>query len=469
MAKVKVAFFCTNCGAESPKWMGQCPACKAWNTLVEEKVVKTKNDRIEHKQDWRQVGNGAAAAAAGPIGKGPRPIRLDEVTAGEVTRLEAPDRELNRVLGGGIVPGSIVLFGGQPGIGKSTLLLQLALRLGKRVLYVSGEESEEQIKMRADRLGGGAVECYLLTETNTDKLLKHAANIKPDLLIADSIQTLASPHVESMAGTVSQVRECAAELQRFAKESGIPVFIIGHITKEGSIAGPKLLEHIVDAVLQFEGDRNYTYRILRTLKNRFGSTDELGIYQMEAAGLREVSNPSELLLSERDENLSGSAVCATLEGMRPMLIEVQALVSAAVYGNPQRSATGFDLRRLSMLLAVLEKRAGLSVGNQDVFLNIAGGLRVDDPAIDLAIIASILSSAQDVMVPPDLCFAGEVGLSGEIRAVTRIEQRIQEADRLGFRGIYVSKYNTRGLDPDRYSIRIHTVATVRELFEDLFA
>ena len=469
MAKVKVAFFCTNCGAESPKWMGQCPSCREWNTLVEEKVVKTKNERIEHKPDWRQVGNGAAAAAAGPLGKGPRPVLLDDVTAGEVERLIAPDRELNRVLGGGIVPGSIVLFGGQPGIGKSTLLLQLALRLGKRVLYISGEESEEQIKMRADRLGGAGEDCYLLTETNTDALLKHAAALKPDLLIADSIQTLASPHVESMAGTVSQVRECAAELQRFAKESGIPVFLIGHITKEGSIAGPKLLEHIVDAVLQFEGDRNYTYRILRTLKNRFGSTDELGIYQMEASGLREVSNPSELLLSERDENLSGSAVCATLEGMRPMLIETQALVSAAVYGNPQRSATGFDLRRLSMLLAVLEKRAGLSVGNQDVFLNIAGGLRVDDPAIDLSIIAAILSSAQDVMVPPDLCFAGEVGLSGEIRAVTRIEQRIQEADRLGFRGIYVSKYNTRGLDPDRYSIRIHTVATVRELFEALFA
>ncbi|WP_420460421.1 DNA repair protein RadA [Neolewinella sp.] len=469
MAKVKVAFFCTNCGAESPKWMGQCPACREWNTLVEEKVVKTKNDRLENKPDWRQVGNGAAAAAAGPIGKGPRPVLLDDVTAGAVERLIAPDRELNRVLGGGIVPGSIVLFGGQPGIGKSTLLLQLALRLGKRVLYISGEESEEQIKMRADRLGGAGEHCYLLTETNTDALLKHAAALKPDLLIADSIQTLASPHVESMAGTVSQVRECAAELQRFAKESGIPVFLIGHITKEGSIAGPKLLEHIVDAVLQFEGDRNYTYRILRTLKNRFGSTDELGIYQMEASGLREVSNPSELLLSERDENLSGSAVCATLEGMRPMLIETQALVSAAVYGNPQRSATGFDLRRLSMLLAVLEKRAGLSVGNQDVFLNIAGGLRVDDPAIDLSIIAAILSSAQDVMVPPDLCFAGEVGLSGEIRAVTRIEQRIQEADRLGFRGIYVSKYNTKGLDPDRYSIRIHTVATVRELFEALFA
>ncbi|MGB3801329.1 MAG: DNA repair protein RadA [Lewinella sp.] len=469
MAKVKVAFFCTNCGAESPKWMGQCPSCKAWNTLVEEKVVKTKNDRLEHKPDWRTVGNGSSAVSAGPIGRGPRPIALNEVTAGEVERMIAPDGELNRVLGGGIVPGSIVLFGGQPGIGKSTLLLQLALRLGKKVLYISGEESEEQIKMRADRLGGADENCYLLTETNTDKLLKHAASLKPDLLIADSIQTLTSPHVESMAGTVSQVRECAAELQRFAKESGIPVFLIGHITKEGSIAGPKLLEHIVDAVLQFEGDRNYTYRILRTLKNRFGSTDELGIYQMDSNGLREVSNPSELLLSERDENLSGSAVCATLEGMRPMLIEVQALVSAAVYGNPQRSATGFDLRRLSMLLAVLEKRAGLSLGNQDVFLNIAGGIRVDDPAIDLSIIAALLSSAQDVSISPELCFAGEVGLSGEIRAVTRIEQRIQEADRLGFRGIYVSKYNVKGLDPDRYSIRIHTVATVRELYDDLIA
>jgi DNA repair protein RadA/Sms len=469
MAKVKVAFFCTNCGAESPKWMGQCPSCKEWNTLVEEKVVKTKNDRLEHKPDWRSVGSGAAAKAAGPLGKGPRPVPLDKVVAGEVQRLVSPDEELNRVLGGGIVPGSIVLFGGQPGIGKSTLLLQLALNLGKKVLYVSGEESEEQIKMRADRLGGRAENCYLLTETNTNKLLQHAADLKPDLLIADSIQTLASPHVESMAGTVSQVRECAAELQRFAKETGIPTFLIGHITKEGSIAGPKLLEHIVDAVLQFEGDRNYTYRILRTLKNRFGSTDELGIYQMEASGLREVTNPSELLLSERDEQLSGSAVCATLEGMRPMLIEVQALVSTAVYGTSQRSATGFDLRRLSMLLAVLEKRAGLPLGNQDVFLNIAGGLRVDDPAIDLSIIAALLSSAMDVNVPPNVCFAGEVGLSGEIRAVTRIEQRIQEADRLGFRAIYVSKYNVKGLDPDRYGIRIHTLSTVRELYEALFA
>ncbi len=469
MAKVKVAFFCRNCGAESPKWMGQCPSCREWNTLVEEKVVKSKSGRAENQPDWRGVGSGAAAAAAGPLGKGPRPVQLTEVVAGEVQRLISPDQELNRVLGGGIVPGSIVLFGGQPGIGKSTLLLQLALRLGKKVLYVSGEESEEQIKMRADRLGGQAENCYLLTETNTAKLLQHAANLKPDLLITDSIQTLQSPHVESMAGTVSQVRECAAELQRFAKESGVPVFVIGHITKEGSIAGPKLLEHIVDAVLQFEGDRNYTYRILRTLKNRFGSTDELGIYQMEATGLREVSNPSELLLSERDENLSGSAVCATVEGLRPMLVEVQALVSPAVYGTPQRSATGFDLRRLSMFLAVLEKRSGLSIGNQDVFLNIAGGLRVDDPAMDLAIMAALLSSAQDVTVPGTICFAGEIGLSGEVRAVTRIEQRIQEADRLGFQGIYVSKYNTKGLDPDRYGIKIHTVATVRELYETLFA
>jgi len=469
LAKVKVAFFCRSCGAESPKWMGQCPSCKEWNTLIEEKVVKTKNDRLEHKPNWRDVGNGAAAAATGPLGKGPIPVQLDKVVAGEVERLVAPDRELNRVLGGGIVPGSIVLFGGQPGIGKSTLLLQLALRLGKKVLYVSGEESEEQIKMRADRLGGNMTNCFLLTETNTNKLLKHAAAVKPDLLIIDSIQTLTSPHVESMAGSISQVRECAAELQRFAKESGIPTFLIGHITKEGSIAGPKLLEHIVDAVLQFEGDRNYTYRILRTLKNRFGSTDELGIYQMEQAGLREVSNPSELLLSERDEDLSGSAVCATLEGMRPMLIEVQALVSTAVYGTPQRTATGFDMKRLSMLLAVLEKRAGLPLGNQDVFLNIAGGLKVDDPAIDLAIIASLLSSAMDVTVSPEIAFAGEIGLSGEIRAVTRIEQRIQEADRLGFRRIYVSKYNVKGLDPDRYGIRIVTLSTVRELYEALFA
>ncbi|MEM8584142.1 MAG: DNA repair protein RadA [Bacteroidota bacterium] len=463
MAKVKTTFFCTSCGSESPKWMGQCPSCGEWNTLIEEKVVKTKAGKPE-RPSWRSD-NGTSA---GRHLRGPRPVRLPEVKTGEVHRLIVSDDELNRVLGGGIVPGSITLFGGQPGIGKSTLLLQLALQLGRKVLYVSGEESEEQIKMRSDRLGGRPDQCYLLTETDTQKLLTHAADLKPDLLIADSIQTLRSPHVDSMAGTVSQVRECAAELQRFAKEANVPVFLIGHITKEGSIAGPKLLEHIVDAVLQFEGDRNYTYRILRTLKNRFGSTDEIGIYQMQASGLRQVSNPSELLLSQRDEELSGSAVCATLEGMRPMLIEVQALVSAAVYGTPQRSATGFDLRRLSMLLAVLEKRAGLSIGNQDVFLNMAGGIRVDDPAIDLAIMAALLSSATDVSVPTDICFAGEVGLSGEIRAVNRIEQRIQEAARLGFQKIYISKYNTKGLDPARYEIEIKTVGKVREVYEELF-
>lgn len=465
MAKVKTAFFCANCGAESPKWMGQCPSCREWNTLIEEKKIKP-TAREESRDSWREESNSPKRGLA--FGKGPQPVVLTEVTAGEVVRTEAPDQELNRVLGGGIVPGSIVLFGGQPGIGKSTLLLQLALGLGKKVLYVSGEESEEQIKMRADRLGGQPKNCYLLTETNTTKLLKHAQKLKPDLLIVDSIQTVHSPHVESMAGTVSQVRECAGELQRFAKETNIPVFLIGHITKEGSIAGPKLLEHIVDAVLQFEGDRHYTYRILRTLKNRFGSTDELGIYQMHTAGLREVSNPSELLLSNRDENLSGSAVSATLEGMRPMLIEVQGLVSTAVYGTPQRSATGFDMKRLNMLLAVLEKRAGLSLGNQDVFLNIAGGLKVDDPAIDLAIISALLSSAVDVSTPTNYCFAGEVGLSGEIRSVNRIEQRIQEAERLGFERIYISKYNLKGLDLKRYNIQVITLGKVRELYEELY-
>jgi len=382
--------------------------------------------------------------------------------------LITPDAELNRVLGGGIVPGSLVLIGGQPGIGKSTLLLQLALQVSFTILYISGEESDEQIKMRADRIGGEASNCYILSETNTNKILKHAQNLRPSLVIIDSIQTLSSPHIDSMPGSVSQVRECAGELQRFAKEEHIPVFLIGHITKEGSIAGPKLLEHIVDAVLQFEGDRNYTYRILRTIKNRFGSTDELGIYQMEASGLREVSNPSELLLSQKDEDLSGSAVAATIEGLRPMLIETQALVSTSVYSAPQRSATGFDLRRLGMLLAVLEKRAGLFFAQNDVFLNIAGGIRVDDPAIDLSIVAALISSLEDVAIPTDVCFAGEVGLSGEIRAVNRVEQRIQEANRLGFKEIYISKYNTKGLDGGRYDIKVKAVSKVQELYYGLF-
>ena len=347
-------------------------------------------------------------------------------------------------------------------------MLQLALGVNAKVLYVSGEESEQQIKLRAERLGGNMENCYILTETNTQKVLNHALELQPRLIVADSIQTLSSPNVDSMPGTVSQVRECAAELQRFAKETNIPVFLIGHITKEGSIAGPKLLEHIVDTVLQFEGDRNYSYRILRTLKNRFGSTDEMGIYEMQAQGLREVYNPSELLLSQKDEELSGSSIAATMEGLRPMLIETQALVSTAVYGNPQRTATGFDLRRLSMLLAVLEKRAGFALGQQDVFLNIAGGIRVDDPAIDLSIIAAIMSSYEDVAIPTDVCFAGEVGLSGEIRAVNRIEQRIQEADRLGFKEIFISRYNTKGLDTERYGIKVYTIGKLEELYKALF-
>ncbi len=458
MAKVKSVFFCTSCGADSPKWMGQCRHCGEWNTYVEEKVTKAQTQESS-RDTWRKDNKRS----------GPHPVALPEIVAGQVKRLTTPDQELNRVLGGGIVPGSIVLFGGQPGIGKSTLLLQLALGLKAKVLYVSGEESEEQIRLRADRLTGHMEQCYILTETNTTKILEHAIELQPQLIVADSIQTLSSPHLESTPGSVSQVRETAGELQRFAKDTGIPVFLIGHITKEGSIAGPKLLEHIVDAVLQFEGDRNYTYRILRTLKNRFGSTDEMGIYEMQASGLREVSNPSELLLSQKEEELSGSAIAATMEGMRPMLIETQALVSTAVYGTPQRTATGFDLRRLSMLLAVLEKRGGLALGQQDVFLNIAGGIRVDDPAIDLSIVAAIMSSYDDVAVPTDVCFAGEVGLSGEIRAVNRIEQRIQEADRLGFKEIFISKYNTKGLDTNRYSIRVNTIARLEELYDALFA
>lgn len=424
-----------------------------------EEVISREVTEEEKRRPWK----------GGEKKSEPRPIPLPEIQAGNTQRLLAPDGELNRVLGGGIVPGSLVLIGGQPGIGKSTLLLQLALQLDTKVLYVSGEESDEQIKMRADRIGGQAANCYILTETNTTKILNQAQHLEPGLIIIDSIQTLSSPHIESMPGSISQVRECAGELQRFAKESNIPVFLIGHITKDGSIAGPKLLEHIVDAVLQFEGDQNYTYRILRTIKNRFGSTDELGIYEMQAVGLREVPNPSELLLSQKDEDLSGSAVAATIEGLRPMLIETQALVSHSVYSAPQRSATGFDLRRLGMLLAVLEKRAGLPFFQNDVYLNIAGGIRVDDPAIDLAIVSALISSLQDVSIPTNICFAGEVGLSGEIRAVNRIDQRIQEANRLGFKEIFISKYNTKGLDPGRYNIRIRTVAKIEELYEALFA
>ena len=457
MAKAKTIFFCSNCGASAPKWLGKCPQCGEWNTYQEELIQKETTGE-ERRKSWAAPGKS----------EGPRAILLKQIETGTTIRLATPDEELNRVLGGGIVPGSLVLIGGQPGIGKSTLLLQVAMQLPAKILYVSGEESEEQIKMRADRIGIFKSECYILTETNSSKMLSMAQDLQPQLLIVDSIQNLSSPHIESTPGSISQVRECAGELLRFAKETNIPVFLIGHINKEGEIAGPKLLEHIVDCVLQFEGDRHNTYRILRTLKNRFGSTDEMGIYQMQSAGLREVSNPSELLLSQKDEELSGSAVAATMEGMRPMLIEAQALVSKAVFGTPQRSATGFDMRRLSMLLAVLEKRCGYFFSINDVFLNIAGGIRVDDPAIDLSIVAALISSLLDVSIPSNICFAGEVGLSGEIRAVNRVEQRIQEADRLGFKAIYVSKYGMKGVDPGRFGIRVMTLGKVEELKNLLF-
>lgn len=457
MANIKKTYSCTNCGANYAKWAGKCTACGEWNTIHEE-VIQKESPREERQRIWKGARKIEEA----------RPMPIADIKSGSTQRIVTPDEELNRVLGGGIVNGSLVLIGGQPGIGKSTLMLQVALGVPVKVLYVSGEESEEQIKMRSDRLRERLSECYILTETNTSKILTQAQNLQPDLLIIDSIQTLAAPHIDSTPGSVSQVRESAGELQRFAKETNTPIFIIGHITKDGSIAGPKLLEHIVDTVLQFEGDQNYTYRILRTIKNRFGSTDEIGIYEMQAQGLREISNPSELLMTQTDEELSGSAIAATIEGQRPMLIETQALVSKAVYGTPQRSATGFDLRRLSMLLAVLEKRCGFQFAMNDVFLNIAGGIRVDDPAIDLAIVSALISSLQDISIPHQVTFAGEVGLSGEIRAVSRIEQRIQEADRLGFQEIYISKYN-KGLKLDKFGIKIRFIGKVEELYQAIFA
>ncbi|MCC7464694.1 MAG: DNA repair protein RadA [Saprospiraceae bacterium] len=459
MAKPRTIFFCSNCGASAPKWLGKCPHCGEWNTYQEE-LIQKETVAEEKRKSW--------APSVGGRSESPKAVLLQQVQTGKTQRLATPDQELNRVLGGGIVPGSLVLIGGQPGIGKSTLLLQIAMKIPAKVLYVSGEESEEQIKMRADRVGAFKSECYILTETNTTKILQQAQEILPQMMIVDSIQTMSTPHLDSAPGGISQVRECTGELLRFAKETNVPIFLVGHINTEGDIAGPKLLEHIVDCVLQFEGDRHNTYRILRTLKNRFGSTDEMGIYEMQSAGLREVSNPSELLLSQKDEELSGCAVAATMEGMRPMLIETQALVSKAVFGTPQRSATGFDMRRLSMLLAVLEKRCGYFFSMNDVFLNIAGGIRVEDPAIDLAIVASLISSLMDVSIPSNICFAGEVGLSGEIRAVQRVEQRITEADRLGFKEIYVSKYGLKGVDTKRFGIKIHTIGKVEELKRALF-
>jgi DNA repair protein RadA/Sms len=457
MSKIKTAYFCQNCGYESTKWAGKCPGCQQWNTFVEELIQK---ETKKGSNDWQQYNEVTTTKKI---------QALNTVQTKEAPRVLTSDQELNRVLGGGIVPGSIVLVAGEPGIGKSTLFLQMGLQLPEvTVLYISGEESEQQIKMRADRLKMQNDSFFLLTETSTQTIFAEIKKLKPELIIVDSIQTLQSPFIESSPGSVSQIRECAAEFQQFAKETNTPVFLIGHITKEGSIAGPKLLEHMVDTVLQFEGDRHYAYRILRTLKNRFGSTAELGIYQMNDNGMSPVTNPSEILITQKEDQLSGIAIAATIEGQRPLLIEVQALVTQSVYGTPQRTVTGFDLRRLQLLLAVLEKRGGFHFGVKDVFLNIAGGLKIEDPSIDLAVLCSLLSSYEDVAIPHHICFAGEVGLSGEIRAVNRIEQRIAEAEKLGFEKIIVSKYNQKGLKKERFAIEVLLMSQVDEVYRYLF-
>jgi len=457
MSKVKTAFFCQHCGYESAKWLGKCPACGEWNTFAEE-IIQKENTK-SNNSSWKGY-NGE---------KGDRTILLGDIDSSEQKRITTRDTELNRVLGGGIVPGSIVLVAGEPGIGKSTLFLQDALLMNDvTTLYISGEESAQQIKMRANRLNIKNDNFYLLTETNTQTIFQEIKKLKPQLVIVDSIQTLQTPYIESSPGSISQIRECAAELQRFAKETDTPVFLIGHITKDGNIAGPKILEHMVDTVLQFEGDRHYAYRILRTLKNRFGGTAELGIYEMTGDGMRGVANPSEILITQKEDQLSGIAIAATIEGMRPLLIEVQALVTQSVYGTPQRTVSGFDLRRLQLLLAVLEKRGGFHFGVKDVFLNIAGGLKVEDPSIDLAVLCALLSSYDDTPLPMNICFAGEVGLSGEIRAVNRIEQRVAEAEKLGFEKIIVSKYNQKGLSKLSFNIEIVTVGKVEEVYTLLF-
>jgi DNA repair protein RadA/Sms len=459
MAKQKSSFFCQNCGAQSGKWIGKCPSCNEWNTYVEEIIQKeTKNDRLQlfskNKNDKKTAN---------------KSILLQDVGLQNYPRIAVPGKELTRVLGGGIVPGSLVLFGGEPGIGKSTLMLQLALRLKNlKILYVSGEESEQQIKMRAERIGVTTETCFILQETNTQNIFQQIGEIEPQLVIIDSIQTLHTAYVESSPGSVSQVRECAAEFLRFAKETNVPVFMIGHITKEGSLAGPKILEHMVDTVLQFEGDRNHIYRLLRATKNRFGNTNEMGIYEMSGDGLREVTNPSEILITNRENATSGVTISATMEGNRPMLIETQALVSTAAYGTPQRSSTGFDLRRLSMLLAVLEKRCGFNLAAKDVFINIAGGIKVEDPGIDLALVCAILSSNEDLPILQNTCFAAEVGLTGEIRPVNRIEQRISEAEKLGFEKIFISTHNLKGLQLKNFKIKIIAVSKIEAVFTNLF-
>ncbi|HEY8894351.1 MAG TPA: DNA repair protein RadA [Niastella sp.] len=457
MAKVKTAFFCSNCGYESAKWVGKCPSCGTWNTFVEEVISKPSLQKENKWDDYNEET------------KSLRTIPLHTIKSSEQIRITTTDAELNRVLGGGIVPGSIVLIAGEPGIGKSTLFLQNGLQLqGKTVLYISGEESEQQIKMRADRLNIQNDNFYLLTETLTQTIFHEIKKLKPHLVIVDSIQTIQSPYIDSSPGSISQIRESAAEFQRFAKETNTPVFLIGHITKDGSIAGPKILEHMVDTVLQFEGDRHYAYRILRTIKNRFGSTSELGIYEMTGAGMRGVNNPSEILMTQKEDRLSGIAIAATIEGMRPLLIEVQALVTQSVYGTPQRTVSGFDLRRLQLLLAVLEKKGGFHFGIKDVFLNIAGGLKVEDPSIDLAVLCALLSSYEDVPLPAHVCFAGEVGLSGEVRAVHRVEQRIAEAEKLGFEKIIVSRYGQKSIAKGAHNIEVVPMGRVEEVYQYLF-
>jgi len=457
LAKSKSAYFCQSCGYETPKWLGKCPACHEWNTFVEEVVEKAP----ANVPTWK---------SSTGVQRTNKPNLLAGIESSTEKRFLTGDQELDRVLGGGLVAGSVILIGGEPGIGKSTLMLQLALNIKeKKTLYISGEESGQQIKMRAERITNiPSPQCYILTETATQNIFKQIEELEPDIVIVDSIQTLHSSHVDSAPGSISQIRECAAELLRFAKETGTPVFLIGHITKDGTIAGPKILEHMVDTVMQFEGDRHHVYRILRSIKNRFGAAAELGIYAMHGNGLREVSNPSEILLSQRAEELTGITIAATLEGARPMLIETQALVSTSAYGTPQRSATGFDTKRMNMLLAVLEKRCGFKLSTRDVFLNIAGGIKVEDPAIDLAILIAIISSHEDISISSKICFAAEVGLSGEIRAVNRIEQRISEAEKLGFERIFISTYNTKGVDAEKYKIEISPVSKIEDVFSLLF-
>jgi DNA repair protein RadA/Sms len=451
MAKTKTSFFCQNCGSQSAKWIGKCPNCGEWNTYVEEVIQK---EQSHSKQSYSITSD--------------KPHLISDIVPGNTLRFPLPDKELNRVLGGGLVQGSLVLFGGEPGIGKSTLLLQVALSASNlKVLYVSGEESQEQIRMRAERIGIKNNNCYILTETTIQNIFQQIEQIKPQLLVIDSIQTLYTSLIDSAPGSISQIRQCTADLMRYAKTSQVPVFIIGHITKDGSIAGPKVLEHMVDTVLQFEGDTHHIYRLLRTTKNRFGSTNELGIYEMNGSGLREVSNPSEVLITAREEPVSGVAIAAVTEGVRPLMIETQALVSTAAYGTPQRSSTGYDLRRLSMLLAVLERRCGFRLGSKDVFLNIAGGIKVEDPATDLAIVTAILSSGEDVPISPRFCFAGEIGLSGEIRPVNRIDQRIAEAEKMGFEQIFISRYNKKEI-PKNNIIKVQMVGKMEEFFSKLF-